>query len=455
MPKKNQKIMVIGCQGGGINAAREARRASADAQIVVLDRRLHPPFSVCSLHHLVSGLIDAPGRLVTSSPEELLTQMGIRLILGAEAVGGCAGAGTLEASMAGKSETFRWDSLIIATGSRPRVPLRFSDAARCPNFHTLRTIEDALEIRGAMTTGRILSVVVVGAGSIGAGLAEAAAGHGHRVTIVEASDRFLGIQDSAARTLALQGALRAGIDVILREGSASPVILGGLVRAVGTSLGEIPCDLLLVAAGVEPVTGPATALGVPLGTTGAIRVDKLQRTGRQGIFAAGDCCETFDFIRNRHLLTSLASVAARQGRVAGRNAAAPGSPEAYPGTTGLSVWSHFGVEGASCGIADPSDPDFPDGNLCWVESEVRSTGLPGKDEKIAVQLTFQRSTGRLRGMRITGAPGAALRANHLALAVSEGVPVERLAVLETGYTPALSPLWDPVVSAARKASREV
>lgn len=76
-----------------------------------------------------------------------------------------------------------FDGLIVATGTAPfEIPVDEPEAPVC----YLRTIDDALALRDRLVEG--ISVVVVGAGWIGAEVATAAASRGCQVTVVEAMD---------------------------------------------------------------------------------------------------------------------------------------------------------------------------------------------------------------------------------------------------------------------------
>ena len=74
-----------------------------------------------------------------------------------------------------------YDALVIATGVRARELPALSGH---PHVHLLRTFDDAMRLRVAMDISR--SLLVVGAGFIGAEVATAARDRGLDVTVVEA-----------------------------------------------------------------------------------------------------------------------------------------------------------------------------------------------------------------------------------------------------------------------------
>ncbi|MBB5629219.1 NAD(P)/FAD-dependent oxidoreductase [Sphaerisporangium krabiense] len=169
-----------------------------------------------------------------------------------------------------------FDGLVIATGAAP-IRLR-GDGPQ----HTLRTIDDALDLRARLLPGA--RVVVVGAGWIGAEVATAARRAGCEVTVVEAAASPLAVAlgtEVGGHTAAWYAeagiALRLGVMV----GSVDP---GGLTLVDGT---WIPADLVVTGVGVRPAVGWLAGSGVALDN--GVVVDEHLRTSLDGVVAAGDC----------------------------------------------------------------------------------------------------------------------------------------------------------------------
>lgn len=74
--------------------------------------------------------------------------------------------------------TVGFDGLVVTTGLRPR----WLDAVR---GHVLRTLDDAVRLRAALTARPGVRLVVVGAGFIGCEVAATARGLGAHVTVVD------------------------------------------------------------------------------------------------------------------------------------------------------------------------------------------------------------------------------------------------------------------------------
>jgi NADPH-dependent 2,4-dienoyl-CoA reductase/sulfur reductase-like enzyme len=94
----------------------------------------------------------------------------------------------------------------------------------------------------------------------------------------------------------------------------------------------------------------------------------------------------------------------------------------------------------------------------WVSAVIKSRTkagyYPGAGE-ITVKVLAERDNGRLLGGQIVGMEGSAKRIDTLATALHAGFTVEEMINLDLGYAPPFSPVWDPVVTAAREAAKKL
>ena len=180
-------------------------------------------------------------------------------------------------------ETISYDALIIATGARPRVlGIPGEDLA---GVLSLRTLADAEALKAAMIPGK--TIALIGAGYIGLEVAASARKAGLKAIIIEREAR------SAARVASetMSGFLERyhgdhGVDFIFNA-AASGFAGTDTVTAVELADGRsIPCDLVLVGAGVVPNDELAREAGLECGN--GIIVDGEARTSDPAIFAIGD-----------------------------------------------------------------------------------------------------------------------------------------------------------------------
>ena len=107
------------------------------------------------------------------------------------------------------------------------------------------------------------------------------------------------------------------------------------IRAVVIDSGErLAADLVFSLQGSSPNNQLACRLGLRL-EGGYIVVDSEQRTSAAGVYAAGDCADTFDLVARRRTYIALGTVANRTARVAGINLG--GGYATFPGVVGTAV----------------------------------------------------------------------------------------------------------------------
>jgi pyruvate/2-oxoglutarate dehydrogenase complex dihydrolipoamide dehydrogenase (E3) component len=135
-------------------------------------------------------------------------------------------------------------------------------------------------------------VIILGAGAVGCELAQAYAGFGVAVTIIEPGEHVAGGEDAVVAAELAAVLQAAGVSVRTGTGVArvSPGPGGG-VRAVLDDGSAVAADRLILAAGREPATAGLglDAIGVTPLESGALSVDEHCRvTGQDHVWAAGD-----------------------------------------------------------------------------------------------------------------------------------------------------------------------
>jgi len=182
-------------------------------------------------------------------------------------------------------------------------------------------------------------------------------------------------------------------------------------------------------------------------------VNERMETGIAGIWAAGDCAESFHLVSRRPFYIALGTVANRHGRVAGINLG--GGYATFPGVTGTAVTKICQVEVARTGL---QEKELTKLGLEWVSAVIKSRTkagyFPGSGE-ITVKLLAEKGSGRLLGGQIVGMEGSAKRIDTVATALHAGFTVEEMINLDLGYAPPFSPVWDPVVTAARAVAKKL
>lgn len=443
-----ERLVVIGGDAGGMAAASQARRRRPDLEIVALEKGRWTSYSACGIPYVVGGAVDDIERLVVRDPQTFRDRFRIDVRTRHEAMAIDLDARTVEVRDHEHDRTYStgFDLLHLGTGAVPlRPPLPGIDL---PLVHGVQTLEDAAHLLGDVQRGDVRRVVVVGGGYIGLEMAEAFLERGAHVTVVEKAPEVMSTLDPDMGALVSEALRRAGAEVRCGTG-----VEGFEPDTVITENGPIPADLVVLGLGVVPNTRLAADAGIETGVKGAVKVDVRQRTSADGVWAAGDCCESFHLVARRPVHIALGTVANKQGRVAGIDIG--GGYATFPGVVGTAVTKVCNTEVGRTGLGETEANALGFRyEAVTVESTTRAGYFPGAG-RITVKLLAEQRSGRLLGGQLVGVEGAAKRVDVLATALTAGMTVEEMTALDLSYAPPFAPVWDPVLLAARKAADAV
>jgi pyruvate/2-oxoglutarate dehydrogenase complex dihydrolipoamide dehydrogenase (E3) component len=170
-------------------------------------------------------------------------------------------------------------ALVVGTGSAAAIP-PIDGLAGTPYWTN----------RGAIAAERVPdSLVVLGGGAIGVELAQVFARFGAEVTVVEASDRLVALEEPESSKVLADTFAEEGIRV-LTDVRAQRVGHDGSSFTVTTNSGEVTGEQLLVATGRRVDLGVlgAAALGVDESGRALPIDDHCRVDGAEGVWAVGD-----------------------------------------------------------------------------------------------------------------------------------------------------------------------
>jgi 3-phenylpropionate/trans-cinnamate dioxygenase ferredoxin reductase subunit len=323
------RVVIVGSGLAGSRCAQTLRAEGFEGTITLIGEEPHPPYErpALSKEYLAGTRSD-----VALQPAAYWDENDIRLVLATrvERI-------NLMRKVAQTTEgDIGWDALVLATGARPR----YLPDMGGPGVHVLRTLADAERLRAELVPGHRLAIV--GAGFVGTEVASSAIALGLDVTIVDSGrvpfERTLGADIGHF----LADRYRAhGVDLRLETRATRLHRDGrGSLRAVALTEGtELPCGLLLVAAGAEPASDL-------LGLHAGIPTDAEGRTALPGVYACGDAAAPWHPILAVHLRlehwTSAAHHAATVARtILGRHPGVAHSPYFWSDQFGLRL-QHMG-----------------------------------------------------------------------------------------------------------------
>jgi NADPH-dependent 2,4-dienoyl-CoA reductase/sulfur reductase-like enzyme len=443
-----ERLVVIGGDAAGMSAASKARRSRSDLDILVFERSPHTSYSACGLPYYVAGLVEGEQELIARTPEQFRDKYDIDARPSHEVTGIDTRARRVHVH--DRTGDRKWwesyDQLLIATGARPFCPSM--PGMEADGIFGLSTLQSGIRVRRAVDEERPERAVIVGGGYIGLEMAEAFTLRGLQVSLVTRGSEVMETLDPDMGALISEALREVGVTVHLKEAVEGFEVKKGRVSAVVTGQRTLPADIVILGMGVRPNSSLAREAGIPLGVREAIRVNSRMQTEVEGIWAAGDCVESFHLVARQPYYIALGTVANKQGVVAGTNLG--GGYATFPGVVGTAVSKICKFEVGRTGL---HEKDLQRLGLEYVtavtKSRTKAGYYPGA-EKITVKLLAERGSGRLLGGQVVGGEGTAKRIDVLATALTAGMTVEDLVYLDLSYAPPFSPVWDPVQTAARQ-----
>lgn len=298
-------------------------------------------------------------------------------------------------------ETARFDKLVLANGASAFIPPLKGLPKK--NVFTLRTLEDAKNIKAA--AGKARRVAVIGGGLLGLETARAlAAGFkGLDITVLEYAEHLLMRQLDHEGATILRRWVEAGGTKVLTKAETEEILGDGAVTGLRLKDGRtVEADLVIVSAGARPNIGLARDAGLKVNR--GVVVDGSLRTSSPDVFAMGDVAE-FD-----GKTWGIIPPALDQARVAAKKILGLDSAD-YKGTVPSNTLKVMGIDLASIGVVG-GEHGAKDATL----QEIRATSADG-----SVYRKFVIKEGRMIGAILLGTKK---EFNKVSKLVKEGAPVD-------------------------------
>jgi 3-phenylpropionate/trans-cinnamate dioxygenase ferredoxin reductase subunit len=302
-------FVIVGASHAAVQAVDTLRREGHAGPIVLVGDEPHLPYNrpPLSKKYLMGEL--ARERLPLRGPQ-YYGQHGVDLRLGTRVT---AIDRTTRRLRLGDGSELGYEKLLLCLGSSPRR--LEAPGHTLSGIHCLRTVADVDAIRADL--GQARRAVVIGAGYIGLEAAASARHLGLEVTVLEMAARPMArIASPELSEYYLRRHEREGVRI--HCGVTVSAFLGeGRVRAVASSAGEFPADIVIVGIGILPDVTLAAAAG--LHCDNGVWVDEHCRTSDENVFAAGDCTNHPSVRYGRRVRLESVDNAVEQGRTAAAN----------------------------------------------------------------------------------------------------------------------------------------
>jgi 3-phenylpropionate/trans-cinnamate dioxygenase ferredoxin reductase subunit len=326
-------VIVVGASLAGWRAVETFRAEGFTGSITLVGEELHLPYDRPPLSKQILAGTWPPEKAVLADRQRS-GELGVTEVLGHRAVSLDGAARSIEID---DGTMLAADAVVVATGAAPRRLPGTEGLGQADGLFTLRTLDDSLALRQALTASEGARVVVIGAGFIGAEVASTCAGLGCQVTVLEAMDipltNVLGPEMGAHC-----GSLHAANGVALRTGVGVQAVRRQAVSS-GLSIeladGEtLAADVVVVGIGVAPSVEWLSGSGLTVGN--GIECD-ASLFAVDSVVAAGDVARWLwrhdgleEQIRIEHWqLAAEMGVAAARSLLAGRAEAKAFTPIPY------------------------------------------------------------------------------------------------------------------------------
>ena len=438
-----RRIIIIGANAAGVEAASAARKKDRTAEITLITQEKTAGYSRCGLPFVIGGQIPSFHDLIVYSPGYFqMLKLNLRNETKATAINTKEKAVTV-VDRAGATEVLQYDSLVIATGADSFMPPIKGKEKQ--GILSLRGIEDGEKIDDAVKAGA-KSAVIMGAGLIGLEAGVALIERGLTVTVVEMLPQILPqLLDADMAKLVQEHLEEKGMRILISKGVEE--FLGeDKVTAIMAGGEKIEADLFISAFGVRANTKLAVDAGIPLGETRAIKTNARMETDVKDVYAIGDCAEAPNIITHRPVCAQLGTIAVRQGKVAGANAA--GDYAQFTGILASAVTRLFEIEAGATGISETSAARNRIEVVTGAISSKTKADYYPTAKPIKVKLIVEKESQRIIGVQIVGGEEVTQRINALSFAIQKQMTVRELAKADTAYAPPLCETWEPMVLAA-------
>lgn len=280
-PNPLPDLVVVGNGMAGHRFVKSLLKRSPERyRITILGEEPHPAYDRVNLttyfdHRSVSDLLLSPTEWYIENHIQLLTGIRVESIDRAE-----------KSIRTTTGEIIRYDTLVLATGSRPFIPS--IEGVNLQGVFAYRTIKDLDSIRSF--SQKCHSATVIGGGLLGLEAAYALAQMGCETTIVERSNGLLPRQlNEEGAAVLIHKVAQLGIRLKLKSSIEKIQKTSDGLKATFHDGSSVHTEMIVFSAGIVPQDDLARSCDLPVGARGGIRVDDRLQTVDPDIYALGEC----------------------------------------------------------------------------------------------------------------------------------------------------------------------
>ena len=442
-------VLVIGGSASGIVAAVTGKTNYPDKDFTLIRKEKHVVVP-CGIPYIFGSLDSTEKNLI---PDTSLNNAGVKIKID-EAISINRKDKICKTS---DGTEIKYDKLIFATGSQPRVP-KWLKGANLENVFTIPKDKNYLDNILSIIKN-MKKVVVIGGGFIGVEVSDELSKTNKEVTIVEILPHILSLAFDEDAAIKAEEVLKSkGVNVVTGAG-VKEIIGDNKVSGVLLDNGKkIDADAVILSMGYAPNISLAKSIDLQINERGFIKVDEYMRTEDNDIFAVGDCAEKKDFVTRKTSGIMLASTACAEARIAGMNLYKLNAVKTFSGT--IAIFSTmigdtgFGVAGLTENMAKNEGFNYVCGTFEGIDKHPGS--LPNTSKQ-TVKLVAAQECGLLLGGEVIGGSSIGELTNIIGLAIQNKMTINSILTAQIGTHPLVTapPTAYPLIKAAEIISKKI
>lgn len=437
------KILVIGGVAAGTKAAAKLKRLDRTADVTVVTMSEDISYAGCGLPYYVGGMIGTKEELIVNTPQKYTALTGVRVLTSRKvcSLDAAEKNAVAENIVTGEKESYSFDKCVIAVGASPVVPA--IKGADMDGVFTVRTPDDAENIRSYAKKENVRKAVVVGAGFIGLEMAENLMSQGISVTVIDIAPQLLPNVFDTEMAGYIRKHLQGKGARVFTSVKAQEIWGEGKPTAVKTDSGLLSADMVIFSVGIKPNTDFLAGSGIEM-DKGRILTDKQGRTNLADIYAAGDCAMVSNRITGKPQWSPMGSTA----NIAARNLACGicGQEVCYEGVLGTGVAK---LPGLNCGRTGLTEEQAKAEGFDAVSVVVVTDDKAHyyEDSSFFVTKLIADRGGKLLGAQVVGSGAVDKMIDIAATAIAMKAELAQLEHLDLAYAPPFSTAIHPFVQA--------
>jgi len=449
-----RKIVVVGGNAAGAAAAAKAARTDPSATVTLIEAGNFISTGTCELPYVLSGEISDYKKIVFFDEESFRIQKGVKVLTNSPVISLNRRKKEITFVREQKEEILGYDKLILSTGAKSRIPdipeiiAETGEGRELQNFLPFKTVSNLLRVQEEVYSAKHKRVCIIGSGFIGLELCEAFKKLNFEIMLIEKMDQIFPSGETEAGKIFNELLREMNIRIFTNASKYKFRIKDSRITNLIIDGYDFEVDFVVNATGFIPQNRIALEAGLETGESGALRVNSKLQTSDPNIYAAGDNTENINLITRRPFYFPLATIAQKEGHIAGENATGGNNfmRPVIPAIT-LKCFDHYlGTVGLN---TETAKKHFR--NIKSVQTTHRNLvpvmpGSRGQWGKI-----IYAENGNILGASFIGGKEVSGLADIVSTAIRFSIPVTKLDETDYNYTPALSPFINILSILGRKA----